>query len=187
MPKFDTELSARLDGIARVLEEFLSLDPGAVARDKETSARLYRIERAIVAFLEFIEDFGVSVATTLRTISFSVQDPENSKTNISRGTKSFGIYLNNTGNSFKITRIYGISDTDNYSFTIFKSDSATDTSITSDVQIAQLICAENGIGNFYQNLTTFDNDTLESGKWLIWEHTSGTADVISVIIEGHFE
>jgi len=185
--KFDTDLSARLDGIARVLEDFLSIDPGALGRDKETPARLYRIERALSAFIGFISNLGISLSTIIRPISFSIQDPENVKTNLARGTKSLGVYLNGTANNYKITRIYGISDSDNYSFTIFKSDSATDISTTSDVQVAVVLCDQNGVANFYGNVTTFDNDTLEPGKWLIWEHTAGTADVLSVIIEGHFE
>lgn len=177
----DTELSARLDGIARVIETFMALDPGALARDKDTPARLYRIEQALSALVQFLT-IGYSPAGT--TLSWSVQDPENVKTHAGRGTKSFAVWLNKTGRTLTLTRVTATSDADNYSFNLFKSASATDLSTGGDSLLALVSCADNGSAEFHAEVTAFTTNTVEPNKWLIWEHVSGSAESVSIFVEG---
>ena len=177
----DTELSARLDGIARVIETYMGLTPGALARDVDTPARLYRIERALDALVQFLT-IGYSPAGT--TLSWSVQDPENVKTFAARGTKSVPAWLNKTGRTLTITRVTAIADADNYSFNLFKSASLIDLSTANDVLLTNVVCADNGTASFYQEVTSLAVATVEPNKWLIWEHNSGSAESVTIFIEG---
>jgi len=177
----DKELSARLDGIARVLEDYLGRDPGALARDIETPARLYRIELALTDLVAFLTS-GFSPSGN--TIAFSIQDPENAKVHAGRSTKSLGAWLNDTGRTFTISKVTAISDADDYTFALYKSASKTDLSTANDTLLVTVPCSSNGTSVFSAELTTLAVNTIEPNKWLIWEHISGSAESITVQLAG---
>jgi hypothetical protein len=178
---FDTENNARLDAIARALESYLGIDPGALGRDKAVPTCLYRIERAVEALAAFLT---TSFSPSGTTIAFSIQDPEGLKTHLGRGTKSFPAWYNGTGRTLTITRVRASSDADNYAFSLFKSASFTDLSTANDTLLGTITCADNGSQEFTAEITALTVSTIEAGKWLIWEHDSGAADVLTVNLEG---
>ena len=179
MQNQDKTVVIRLSNIADELETITGIPAAnALRRDHSIIAQLKRIEDALpTAFA-----ITVGSATSARTISFVLQDPENCRTNIARGTQSFAVWLNDTGQTLTINRIFAIADTDDYTFTLYKSDSETDISTSTDTPITTVVCATNGSAMFYSDSAT--PITVETGKWIIWEHTSGTADILTVIIEG---
>lgn len=168
------------DALARDLETRAAITPPAsLRRDIRRETIVRRIRRAVEALLDAA---GIGGA---RTLSFSVQDADGLKVHAGRSTRSWPVWANRTGQTFTITRITANSDTDNYVFGLYKSASLTDISTGNDVLIAPVTCADNGTGCFTAELVP-PVTTIEDSKWLIWEHTSGTADVLSVEIEGYF-
>ena len=122
-----------------------------------------------------------------RSVDFTIQDPENLQTHGGRSTQSCIIWHNDTGKTFTITKIEGYSDVDDYTFVLFKSASATDISTGTDVQLDSVACEDNGTSVFYKVITAgFDNNTVEDGKHIIFEHSSGSAETVSVKIEGTY-
>jgi hypothetical protein len=192
----DNDIAALLASIAADLEALAGTTAaGALRRDPAVSAQLRRIKDAlgtelsqIEADIDDIEDaLGTLVpASGPRTVSFVVQDPDGTKVHGGRGTRSFCAWLNDTDSTFTLSRVRAVSDADDYVFVLFKSASTTDISVGSDVQLASVTCADDGTSGFTANVTTFDAATVESGKWIIWEHSSGSADSVSVMIEGNF-
>lgn len=125
-------------------------------------------------------------------IQFPVGDPENLTVHATRATRSFLVWYNNTGADLVITEIYAISDMDNYAFELFKSASATDIDTGGDTRIESLTCSIDGTGGYYvSDLTIGDctgcDDTIESGKYLIFEHLSGSAQSIHVYVKGYLD
>ncbi len=121
-------------------------------------------------------------------IDFGVQDPENLKTHAGRSTKSQPVWVNNSGMTLTIEEIRCSSDTDNYTFLLFKSSSLTDIGTTNDTQIDSVACTSNGTGHYYISITSgFDSSTIETGKYLIFEHSSGTAESIQVHIKARYQ
>jgi len=130
----------------------------------------------------------VVIGQKIKTISFSIQDPENLKTHAGRSTQSFLAWYNDTGFTFNITKIIGNADEDNYTFLLFKSSSQLDIGTGTDTQIDSVVCEDNGTSCFYKEITSgFDSATIETGKWLIFEHSSGTAESVSNSISGWFD
>jgi hypothetical protein len=182
----DKTVLERLRGIATDLEDQLGVtaEPGLV-NDRSITAQLQRIENTIpeIASLTALAA-AIAVSSSGKTISFVIQDPENTKTHAGRGTKSFPAWLNDTGFTLTITKVVATADADDYTFLLFKSASQTDLSVANDSLLATVPCSSNGTSSFFASLTSFTVDTVETGKWIIFEHSSGTAENVSVIIEG---
>lgn len=178
MPKFTDEY----DGLARDLEDRAAIVPSpAISRDQDNAAITHRIRTALTP----IFDSFAAVSST-KYITFSVQDADGIRVHAGRGTRSFPAWANRSGVTFFITRITASSDQDNYSFTLFKSASLADLSTGNDVQLAAITCSTDGTSHFTADISSFSSAAIETGKWLVWEHTSGTADVVTVTIEGFF-
>lgn len=179
----DRTTASELDLLARDLEERAGITPAAtLRRDSGTPALVRRIRDAAAAVLG-----GSGSVGDARTITFSVQDPENVRTFAGRGTKAFGAWLNTTGLVLRLARVSAVADEDDYSFTLFKSASKTDFSLAGDTPLVAVTCADNGTDVFTAEVGSFTNDTVEADKWIIWEHSSGTAENVTVVIEGTLE
>ena len=49
-------------------------------------------------------------------------------------------------------------------------------------------CDADGTDCFYKEITSgFDSGTIEDTKYIIWEHTDGTATNVQVIVGGYFD
>ena len=203
----DITIEGRLDMIADRLETNAGIDPGALRHDKSIPAYLKRIADAIEDGATFIahdlEDHAdVDIAGPIEgqvlryngttwvnaftpvSIQFSVQDPDNIKTHGVRATKSALVWFNDTGRTFTISRVLANADVDDYTFLLLKSDSTADTGVTNDVLLVTVPCSTNGTGGFYADLAAFTVATVEAGKWVIFEHSSGSADTVTVAIYG---
>lgn len=121
------------------------------------------------------------------TIQFTIQDPENIETHAARSTQSASVWKNTTGMTFTITEIEAHSDTDDYTFLLFKSNTNTDHGTANDVQIDSVACSTDGTSDYYLTISAgFDNSTIEDGKHLIFEHSAGAAQTLKVIVKGYF-
>jgi len=175
----DKTIEGRLDMIADRLETAAGIDPGALRRDRSIPATLKRIADAL-------ENSGTGVFIPTTSISFSIQDPENLKTHAGRSTKSFLAWFNGTGRAFTVSRVRASADVDNYTFILYRSASFSDVSTGTDVQLASIACAADDTGQFTANQTSFDSDSVPTGTWLIYEHSNGSAESVTVQIEGSF-
>ncbi len=176
----DNATVSRLRAIAQALEDQAGVvAPASLARDPSIESQLRRIEDALPAALATIVTAGGP-----RTLAFVVQDPENARTHAGRGTKSFAVWKNTSSLTFTLSRVQAVSDADDYAFSLFKSASATDFSTASDVLLAAVTCSDDGTSAFTADIAS--TATVESGAWIIWEHTSGTAETLSVMIQGSF-
>lgn len=120
-------------------------------------------------------------------IQFAIEDAENIPTHAGRSTQSIALYYNDTGKTFHITKIRAMSDEDDYSFILFKSNSSTDIGTANDTQIDVVTCSDNGTGGFYKEIKSgFDSKTIEKDKYLIFEHNSGTSGSVQIIISGTY-
>lgn len=203
----DTTVEGRLDLIADKLETNAGIDPGALRNDRTTPAVLLRIAQAVEDGATFIaHDLDAHTdaiiaspisgqvlrydGTTWRntflpiSIQFAIQDPENLKTHGVRTTKSLLVWYNDTGRTVTINHLRANSDVDDYTFLLYKSDSETDTGTANDILLVTVPCSSNGTGGFYADITTFTVATVEAGKWIIFEHSSGTAETLTVAITG---
>ena len=119
-------------------------------------------------------------------IQFSISDPENLPTHAGRNTKSKLVWYNSTGVTLNILSIGAVSDTNGYTFILFKSSSAIDVSTANDTQIDIITTDVAGTSNYYKNITGgFDSNAIEPDKHLIFEHSSGTAEDLQIIIMGY--
>lgn len=186
MPANDKDIITRLQDIAAALETKVGQVAAiALRRDKSVAAQLRRIEIAVPGLVSQDElTAAVGGATSDRTISFVVQDPENIKTHAGRSTKSFPVWLNTTGFVFTISRVFALSDADDYAFSLYSSLSESDTSTGSDTLIGLVTCSTDGTSGFYADVNVFTSDTVANEQWIIFEHSSGSAETLSVLIEG---
>ncbi len=119
-------------------------------------------------------------------VQFSISDPENLPTHAGRSTSSKLIWHNNTGVTLNIQEIRATSDTYAYTFLLFKSASSTDVGTANDTQIDSVVTDAAGTNCYYRVITTgFDSNAIEDGKFLIFEHSSGTAEDLHVLIVGY--
>lgn len=177
----DKTILERLRGIAEALEIQAGLDPAVgLRKDRSLTAQLQRIEDAVRN-----APGGGAGAGTARTISFVVQDPENIKTHAGRGNQSFAVWLNDTGFSFRVTKVVATSDADNYAFALYRSSSVDDLSTGADTLLDNFNCANDGTSSFFTSVESFAADEVPDGTWLIFEHVSGSAEVLSVLVEGN--
>ena len=176
----DKTIVARLAAIARHLEEAAGITPPpSLVHDFSVPAQLKRIEEALVA--------GQSAPTgssAARTITFVVQDPENLKTHGGRATQSFPAWLNSTGFDLRLDRVFAVSDVDDYAFSLYASATDTDLGVAGDILLVDIACADDGTSSFSGSSTSFLSDTVADGAWLIFQHTSGSAETLTVHIEG---
>lgn len=203
----DTSVEGRLDLIADKLETNAGIDPGALRDDRTVPAVLLRIAQAVEDGATFIaHDLDAHSDTVVATpvagqllrydgttwrnafppvsIQFAVQDPDAIKTHTVRATKSALVWYNDTGRTLTISRVRANVDVDNYTFLLFKSNSETDTGTANDVLLVTVPCSSDGTGGFYADITSFTVATVEAGKWIIFEHSSGSADALTVAIYG---
>lgn len=123
-----------------------------------------------------------------KDIQFTIQSPDALQTHVGRGTLSCLVWYNDTGMTYNIIRIRGISDKDNYDFTLFKSNSNIDVGTANDVQLDRVDCEDDGTSCYYKYIDAgFDNSQIETGKYLIFEHTDASADTVQCEIEGYFD
>jgi len=122
-----------------------------------------------------------------KTITFSVQSPDKIGTHAGRSTQSFCVWQNDTGFTFNITRIFLMSDTENYGCELYKSSSETDVSTGNDTLIDELSAGSSGTSCYYDEETSFSSSTIETGKWLIFEHVEIVAKTITINVEGYFD
>lgn len=128
-----------------------------------------------------VSDARDKIATPIK---FSMVTPQSIGAWTGRANASAPVWFNDTGRSVVITSIKAWSDTDNYDFTLFESASETDLSDENDTQIDLIECDANGTECFYDAETSFDHAIIEDGHHIIFEHTAGTANKISVVING---
>lgn len=113
-----------------------------------------------------------------KRIHFAFQNPNSIMTHAGRSTRSQVIFCNDTGSTLTITKVFGQSDTDDYAFKLFISDSATDIGTANDSEVYTAIfnCTVNGTSCYTVTVTSgFDDATIANGQCLIFEHSSGTA------------
>jgi hypothetical protein len=122
-----------------------------------------------------------------KTITFSVQLADKIATHSGRSTQSFCVWQNNTGFTFNITRIHANSDILDYVFDLFKSSSETDIGVANDTLLHNVEVSETGTSCFYVSITSPTVSTIETGKWLIFEHNDETSKALTVNIEGYFD
>lgn len=128
----------------------------------------------------------VAVGTMNKSFTIAVEDPENAPTHAVRSTRSKLVWQNTTGMTFRLTSIYGVSDTTGYYFKLYKSNTSSDVDVYNQVTMDVISC-DNPLpaGGYYKNITSgFDSSTLETGKWLIWEHGGSSAEELSVVVNG---
>ncbi len=121
----------------------------------------------------------------IKHLSFTVQDPENIGTWTGRTNPSTVIWYNTTGMTFTITEVYAISDTDNYDFTLFESNSGTDMSDDNDASIVVVECEANGTECFTDTEAAIGH-AVEKDHAIIFEDTDGAANAVSITISGWF-
>lgn len=176
----DRTTPSELDLLARDLEERAGIVPAAsLRRDVGIPALIRRIRDAIAAILGGSGSVGDPISLT-----FSIQDPDNVKVHAGRGTRSFGAWLNITGRSLRLTRVTAVADEDDYSFSLFRSAGKTDFGTGADTLLVTLTCSADGTDVFSDEVTSFLNDTIDNDLWIIWEHAAGTAENVTVVIEG---
>lgn len=177
----DPTLTSELDNLARELEDIALVAPApSLLRDQELTTRVRRIREALrVILASFV------TSSSSRSLSFIIVDPDSIKTHLQRGTRSAAMWLNNTGLVFTITRVYAIADTTGYTFTLYKSLNETDIGVANDVSLGSFACSTAGVQGFYVDGTA-SPATIEDGCWLIWESTAGTADSLSIHVEGSY-
>lgn len=144
-----------------------------------------KIAESLKAYVLNLEDYLQAADRNVKTIAFSVQNPDQLSVHSTRNTKCLCAWFNNTGYDLKIREILAISDINNYTFLLFKSNSETDIGVDDDVQIDSVVCGTAGTSGYYSKIESgFDNQVIEKGKWLIFEHSSGTAKNVIVHIRG---
>jgi len=129
----------------------------------------------------------VVMSQVKKTITFSVQLADKIATHSGRSTQSFCVWQNNTGFTFNITRIHANSDILDYVFDLFKSSSETDIGVANDTLLHNVEVSEEGTSCSYISVTSPTVDTIETGKWLIFEHNDETSKALTVNIEGYFD
>jgi len=121
-------------------------------------------------------------------IGFAIADPENLPTHGTRSTISKTICKNTSSLTYVITSIYAISDEDDYTFLLFESGGETDIGTANDSQIDSVVCEDNGTACYYKHIMSgFDDSTIAPGRWLIFEHSSGTAEDLAIAIKGYYD
>jgi len=120
--------------------------------------------------------------------SFIVLDPENVPDHSGRATKSFPVVQNTTSLVYKIDYLYSVADEDNYTFKLFESGGPHDWGTANDSQIDEVVCETDGTSGYYKEIDTgFDDDDIAPGRWLIYEHSSGTAGNVAITVKGHYD
>lgn len=184
----DRTLPSELDALARDLESRAGTTPtAALRRDVGAPAAVRRIRDAATTVFEAIDAALASgvAAGDQRTLIWSIQDPENAKTFAGRGTKSLAVWANTGGRTFRASRVLAVSDVDDYSFLLLKSASLTDLGTTNDVLLTTVTCSTDGTAAFTADSGTVALD-VEDGKWLIWEHNSGGAESVTIVVLGAY-
>lgn len=118
-------------------------------------------------------------------IQFSLSDPENLPTHALRADKSKLVWLNDTGLTLNLEEIYATSDTNGYAFNLLKSNTKTDVNTT--VLLDAVATSSAGTDCYYDQETTFTVGTIEDDKYLIFQHSSGTAQDLHVFIKGYLD
>jgi hypothetical protein len=129
----------------------------------------------------------VVMSQVKKTITFSVQLADKIATHSGRSTQSFCVWQNNTGFTFNITRIHANSDILDYVFDLFKSSSETDIGVANDTLLHNVEVSEEGTSCSYVSITSPTVSTIETGKWLIFEHNDEISKALTVNIEGYFD
>jgi len=126
--------------------------------------------------------------TSQGSVQFSISDPENLPTSVLRNDKSAIVWYNNTGLNFTITTVRAMSDTQDYTFKLYYSGSNSDVDTTNDTDIytSNFICAAGSASTGWREVQqTFTNATIPTTRYLLFVHTSGTAEGVHVYIEGY--
>jgi hypothetical protein len=130
----------------------------------------------------------VVIGQKTKSIQFALQDPENIDTPDNRASPSTVVWYNDTGFTFNITKIRGMSDGDNYDFVLFESNGADDIGTANDSQIDIVECETDGTGGYYIEITAgFDDSTIANNSYLIWDHNDGVATNVQVYVGGYLD
>ena len=165
--------------------------------DRTISWYMYATSGVTESYPEAIDDdndggtagWNLFRGTPQGNIQFSISDPENLPTHGIRGTSSMLVWYNDTGLTLTITTLRAQCDEQNYTFDLFYSASNTDISTTNDVRVdtASFVCNLGNATNGYYDLQTsgFEQPSIPTSRYLIFEHTSGTGGTVHVYIEGY--
>ena len=193
-------IDSETDGCTKSMDDIPGLKETGdlcLVLNSDKAFAMYRynaISGAVVSYPNVIDDDTVAGAERWElyngridgSIQFSVGDPNNLPNHLGRVTKSKLVWYNNTGVTFRIQEIRSTSDLSGYSFTLFKSSSATDVGTANDTQIKAIVTSTVGTSCWYNDVTAgFDSSAIESGKFLIFEHSAGAAQDVQVVIRGY--
>ncbi len=121
-----------------------------------------------------------------KTFNIPVERPHNVPIAAGRATRSRCVIYNDSGFDFIITKIRGMSDTDNYDFNLFESASDTDISTGADTLIDLVECESDGTSGYYDEETTISHATIENNHYVIFEHSAGTANALLISVTGFY-
>jgi hypothetical protein len=124
-------------------------------------------------------DTQYALAQAHKTITIAVNNPDGITSWTGRANASQPVWFNDTGMTFTIVEIKGISDVDNYDFNLFESSSATD--------MSEIECDTNGTEAFTDTETTISHATIEHDKAIIFEHSATDAGGLIIVIKGFFD
>lgn len=127
-----------------------------------------------------------NTAYTNKKVQFAVSQPANLTNMSTRATPSRLVWLNGDTRTYTINNITVISDFDTYNCSMFKSASSTDINVTNDTLMQAVSTSDDGIGGYYKVYTSPTNATIETNKYLIFEHTNGTPASVQVYINGSY-
>ena len=122
----------------------------------------------------------------IKHLSFTVQSPDSLAVWTGRVNPSTVVWYNTSGMTFTITEVYAISDTDNYDFTLFESNSGTDMSDDNDASIIAVECDADGTECFTDTEAAIGH-AVEKDHAIIFEDTLGSANAVSITISGWFD
>lgn len=120
-------------------------------------------------------------------IQFGITAPNDLATN-QRGDQMVPVWVNDSGKTFTVTKIQAFSDKPHYSFHLGITTSLTDFSIANQTTMDVISCDEVGTNISIDTITSgFDDATVATGQYVLFQHFEASADIISVNIYGAFQ
>ena len=121
----------------------------------------------------------------VKHLTIVVSNPEDLTSWTGRANPGAVVWANKTGMSFTILEMYSVSDSDNYDFDLFESASLTDMSDAADDPIVSVNVDDNGTDCFTSTDAAI-NHVIEKDHALIFEHTLGSTNMVTMVISGWF-
>jgi len=127
-----------------------------------------------------------ALASSLKVIEFHIENPDDLETGDTRADQ-WAKVMNPRGMNFVIMQIFAWSDSDNYDFELYETNSISDFSLANDSLIDTLECDSNGTGVYYDIEVAFDDNQIAGDSCILFVHKAGTTKKVSVAITGYYD